>query len=178
LGAARKETTMTDASALLLIPPPLLAVPDRAVWLDVLDHWSELGVLEQPGPNHDHPLIVELLRRVHVPAGMLHDETAWCSAGMNGAMDASGLRGTGSAAARSWEHWGVRLQEPRIGCVAVLWRGAPSSGTGHVAAWLGDIGHQMVLRGCNQNNRACLALYPRDRLLSYRWPDESCLVRP
>lgn len=168
---------MTDASSLLLIPPPLQRVPDRAVWLDVLAHWADLGVLEQPGPKRDHPLIVELLRRCHVAPALLHDETAWCSAGMNGAMDASGLRGTGSAAARSWEHYGTRLQEPRYGALAALWRDSPSSPHGHIAAWLGDIGNQMVLFGGNQHNRAGVALYPRARLLSFRWPDETCLIK-
>lgn len=161
---------------LILDAPSLVEVPQTALWLQSMLRWSELGVLERRG-NADHPLIVEMLERVGHPHE--HDETPWCSAAMNAAMDEAGLGGTGRANARSWEAWGERLARPRFGCITVLWRDTPSSGHGHVACWVGDLpGGQMLLWGGNQHNRACIAPYPHGRLLSFRWPDQSCLHAP
>lgn len=157
---------------------PLLAVPDQPLWLDSFVRWASMGVLERPGPTADHPLIVEMLRRVGLPGQ--HDETPWCSAAMNAAMDECGVGGTGRATARSWEAWGQRLQRPRFGCIAVLWREREHGPHGHVACWLGDVagGAQQVLLGGNQSNAVCVSLYPRHRVLSYRWPDASCVGDP
>ncbi|HMI94486.1 MAG TPA: TIGR02594 family protein [Polyangiales bacterium] len=148
-------------------------MPQSPLWLASLGRWMDAGVLERAG-SADHPLIVEMIKRVGLAAR--HDETPWCSAAMNAAVEESGLSGTRRANARSWEAWGERLAEPRFGCIAVLWRGTPNSGQGHVACWLGEVpGGQMALLGGNQHNRVGVSLYPRARLLSFRWPDEECL---
>lgn len=157
---------------------PLAAAPTEPLWLASFVRWAAMGVLERPGPDADHPLIVEMLRRVRQPNQ--HDETPWCSAAMNAAMDECGIGGTGSAAARSWEDWGQRLPKPRFGCVAVLWREKEQGPYGHVACWLGEVagGAQMVLLGGNQGDRVGVALYPRHRVLSHRWPDASVIGDP
>lgn len=156
---------------------PLLSVPEQPLWIDSFVRWASLGVLERAGAA-DHPLIVEMLQRVGLPGQ--HDETAWCSAAMNAAMDECGISGTGSAKARSWESWGKRLERPRFGCVVVLWREREFGPFGHVACWLGEVagGAQQVLLGGNQNDRVGVALYPRHRVLSYRWPDNSVIGDP
>jgi uncharacterized protein (TIGR02594 family) len=160
--------------SMLVQGAPLAVVPTDPVWMQPFLRWSAGGALERAG-SQDNPLIVEMLALAGLPHQ--HDETPWCSAAMNAAMYESGLRGTGRANARSWEAWGEKLAKPRIGCVAVLWRDTPSSGHGHVALWLGDVpGSQMVLLGGNQANAVSVQLYPRGRLLSYRWPDDGCLV--
>jgi uncharacterized protein (TIGR02594 family) len=163
---------------LIIDAPALTELPTEALWLRSLSRWATLGVLERPGPHQDHPLIVEMLLRVGQRAP--HDETAWCSAAMNAAMDEAGIGGTGSARARSWEEWGQHLSRPRFGCVAVLWREQERGPYGHVACWLGEVagGAQMVLLGGNQGDRVGVALYPRHRLLSYRWPDASVIGDP
>lgn len=157
---------------------PLLAVPDRPLWLDSFVRWASMGVLERSGPDLDHPIILEMLQRVGLSGR--HDETPWCSAAMNAAMDECGIGGTGSAKARSWEDWGERLAKPRFGCVAVLWRESERGPFGHVACWLGDVagGAQQVLLGGNQSNAVSVALYPRHRVLSYRWPDAGVVGDP
>lgn len=159
---------------------PLLAVPELPLWVDSFVRWASIGVLERPGPNADHPLIVEMLRRVGLPPHAQHDETAWCSAAMNAAMDECGIGGTGSSMARSWESWGARLQRPRFGCLAVLWRDREFGKFGHVACWLGEVagGAQQVLLGGNQSDQVGVALYPRHRVLSYRWPDVTVVGDP
>lgn len=165
-------------SALIHIAAPLLELPARPAWLDSLGRWMDMGVLEQPGPDHDHPLIVELLQLAGV-RGPLHDEIPWCGSGMNGAMLEAGLCGPERPFhARSWESWGRRLERPQFGCVAVLWRQSMASGLGHVTAWLDEApGDRFYALGCNQRNRVCITLEPRTQLLSCRWPDESCLMR-
>jgi uncharacterized protein (TIGR02594 family) len=152
---------------------PLTSVPREPVWLDSFVRWAGMGVLERPGVA-DHPLILEMHAGVGLPNA--HDETPWCSSSMNAAMLEAGLKGTGRANARSWEAWGAHLAKPRFGCVAVLWRESVHSGHGHVAVWLGEVaGSQMVLLGGNQSDAVRVALYPRNRLLSYRWPDAGSL---
>lgn len=169
----------------LIIPgEPLIDVPDRAVWLQPFFDWMHAGVHELSGLEQDDPLIVEMLARVHIPPEQRHDETPWCSASMNAAMSIAGLLGTGRANARSWEHWGIvePQNNPRVGAVAVLWRGEANPAVddhvhGHVANWMSWWpGDQMLLCGGNQGNRPSFALYPRRRLLTLRWPDKSCLL--
>jgi uncharacterized protein (TIGR02594 family) len=162
---------------LLHFPPPLIAVPTRPLWLDSFARWKDMGVLERAG-TADHPLIVELLALAGMPTELQHDSTAWCGSSMNGAMLEAGMRGPrGPAKARNWEEWGAHLDKPRYGCVAVLWRDSLASGLGHVACWLDDApGDNMLLLGGNQGDRVHVAQYPRNRLLSFRWPDESCLI--
>ncbi|HEX5760734.1 MAG TPA: TIGR02594 family protein [Thermoanaerobaculia bacterium] len=74
----------------------------------------------------DNPRIVEYHRTTSLRA--TDDEVPWCSAFVNWCMREAGLRGTGSAAARSWLTWGSRLATPRRGCVTVLRRGTNPAG--------------------------------------------------
>lgn len=125
---------------------------------------GERGVLETPGAG-DNPRVVEYLRTTTLPLALAsEDETPWCSAFVNWCMTRAGVKGTGSAAARSWLSWGHPLEEPRRGCVAVLSR----DGGGHVGFYLRTVGSQIHLFGGNQNNMVGVRAYDRSRLLGYR----------
>lgn len=139
-------------------------------------HLSVLGlaatfmhVREIPGAKHN-PLIVDMLRGVGL--GRRGDETPWCAAYVNYVLACSGYIGTGSARARSFENWGKESEVPIPGCIAVLSRGKPASGKGHVGFVLRTTARRVLLLGGNQRNRVCAKWYSRRRVLSFRYlPD-------
>lgn len=124
-----------------------------------------LHIREIPGAKHN-PLIVEMLRACGL--GRRGDETPWCAAFVNHVLTLAGLEGTGSARARSFEYWGTPACDPVPGSIAVLSRGKPSSGKGHVAFVVRATGHRVLLLGGNQRNKVCARWYPKSRILSYR----------
>jgi uncharacterized protein (TIGR02594 family) len=134
---------------------------------------KELGVAEIAGPE-SNPRI-----RLYYTATALGGDpedtaTPWCSAFVNFVLEQAGYKGTRRANARSWLDWGDKLEQPRHGCIAVLWRNRPESPQGHVAFYdrERDPGSIWLLGG-NQGNRVSYAHYPKRRVLEYRWPKES-----
>ena len=149
----------------------LMAEANMPPWIVVAR--GELGVRDYPGPAY-HPRIVEYLATTGNQQNS--DETSWCSAFVNWCMIRANYRGTNNAAARSWLNWGQRLQAPRPGCVVVLWRESPNSWKGHVGFFDGwDVGQRVRLLGGNQGggvdyDEVCVATYPHERILGFRWP--------
>ncbi len=136
---------------------------------------AEVGVKERDGAA-DHPRIIEYLRSVRLPEQLVHDTTPWCAAFVGWCMKQSGRAGTGKANARSWLTWGVALDEPRPGCVVVLWRKTRSGPHGHVAFFVRNGGDKIWLLGGNQSNAVGITPYPRGRVLGYRWPSENAVI--
>lgn len=136
---------------------------------------KELGVKEVAGAAA-HPRVLEYLATTSLPATLrASDETAWCSAFVNWCVTKAGIKGTGLANARSWLGFGEQLMQPRVGCIAVFSRDSAGAASGHVAFYVGESidlhGHHFVhVLGGNQSNSVCEALYPKSRLLGYRWP--------
>ncbi len=135
-------------------------------WLDVA--LAEVGVEEVPGPG-DNSRIVEYHKACDdTETG---DEIAWCSSFVNWCMLQRGFQRTRSRAARSWLKWGneLPLSAPAYGCVVILWRESKQSWKGHAGFYLGEVGDFILMLGGNQNNEVCIKLYPKSRVLSYRW---------
>lgn len=148
------------------IHPKTEPVTDTPAWLRVA--FSEVGVKEYPG-GAAHPSIVRYHQSTHLDSTMaLSDETPWCSSFVNWCFEKVAINGTNSAWARSWLSWGTDLKYPRKGCVVVFSRGTSS---GHVAFFLKEVGENILVIGGNQSNSVCEALYPKSRLLGYRWPN-------
>jgi uncharacterized protein (TIGR02594 family) len=95
--------------------------------------------------------------------------TAWCAAFVNASLAEAGLPGTNSLAARSFMDWGVPVDQPRPGDLAVFSRGDPNGWQGHVGFFAGyaDDGRINVLGG-NQGNAVSVAPYDASRLLGFR----------
>jgi len=149
---------------------PVDVVLPLPAWLTIAQ--GELGVHELPGST-DNPRVLEYLATV----GMRHehDECPWCSAFVNWCLVTAGFAGTHRPNARSWLNYGLPLSlfGPEIGSVAVFSR-PPDPAHGHVAFFLAFSGSEGVLvRGGNQGNRVCDAIYPRERLLGFRRPVRS-----
>jgi uncharacterized protein (TIGR02594 family) len=83
-------------------------------------------------------------------------------------MKQSMIKGTYSAAARSWLNWGYSC-EAISGCIVVLKRGQ-SETQGHVGFFVGQDDAFIHLLGGNQKNKVCVLKYAKHDVLGYRWP--------
>jgi uncharacterized protein (TIGR02594 family) len=98
------------------------------------------------------------------------DKANWCSSFVDWSLRQAGIAGTGSPLARSWLEWGEPIDEPRPGCIAVLWRDDPASWKGHVGFFVREDGDDVVLLGGNQLGAVREQRHPRANVLGYRWP--------
>lgn len=144
---------------------------DSAPWMKIVR--GEIGVKEVPGAGNN-PRVLEYHASTSLDekyAGK--DATSWCSSFANWVMKQQGIKGTGSAWARNWTSWGIKLDKPVYGCVAVYERNAPG-GDSHVTFYVGDSASKQYDRciGGNQSDSVRESLYDKKTNLAYRWPKE------
>ncbi|NBN63094.1 TIGR02594 family protein [Microvirga tunisiensis] len=72
--------------------------------------------------------------------------------------------------ARNWLRFGVPLERPSVGAVAVFWRGARTGSSGHVGFYVGEDADHYHILGGNQANMVSVVRIARERLLGFRWP--------
>ena len=127
---------------------------------------KELGVLEIKGNIHN-PRIIEY----HSTTGKFKDdETAWCSSFVNWVMTQAGIKGTNSAAARSWKDWGQKLDKPAYGCIGVHIK---PNGYGHVGFIVGKTENgYLVSLGGNQNDSVKHTAYSKNFFQYFAYPKE------
>jgi uncharacterized protein (TIGR02594 family) len=166
------------------VPPP---------WYEIALEELAASVAEQGSAAH--PRILEYLATcTDLEEGEAErDSTPWCSAFVNWCLAQSGIEGTDSGWARSWAEWGVPIDPPRLGAVAVWARGRRSAEepvvTGHVSFFVEDLGDSLLVLGGNQSDSVSLKAYPKRgyltdtvragapvrelyELLGYRWPSD------
>jgi uncharacterized protein (TIGR02594 family) len=133
-----------------------------------LDHaWAELGQSEVSG-SASNARIADYIHRVGHP-DVADDATPWCAAFVGACLDRAGISGTGSLLARSFLSWRVEADEPRLGAIAVLSRGADPT-LGHVGFLVGTTGDRLLLLGGNQSDSVSVEGFARGRLLGLRLP--------
>lgn len=166
--AALEQWLARNVGAITAGPAPIPA-PALATWL--VRGKKELGTLEAPGVLKNNPRILEYQEAtVQRETG---DHIPWCSAYICWLMEQEGIVSPRDARARSWLNWGQEMNEPRMGCVVVFWRGRFDDGfKGHVGLWVGEDKTRIRLHGGNQSNRVSEVWYPKSRVLSYRWPSK------
>ncbi|MEP7280535.1 MAG: TIGR02594 family protein [Rubrivivax sp.] len=105
------------------------------------------------------------------------DETAWCAAFVNWCLKRSGFPGLDTdqaGLARTWSTYGVALDGPRVGAIAVIYRAAASSdtATGNHVGFLvdGGVGNRVTLLGGNQGDQVVIRDYVGWDLIGLRWP--------
>jgi uncharacterized protein (TIGR02594 family) len=140
---------------------------DQPAWLAAA--WAEFGVREIPGKD-DSAEILRYFRDVG-DANADTEATPWCAAFTGAMLKRGGHVGTGSLLARSYLDWGISLEEPRLGAIAVLSRGNDPT-TGHVGFVLGDAADKLYLLGGNQGDAVTVAAFDKARLLGFRWPKD------
>ncbi len=131
--------------------------------------WAEFGVREIEG-GRDSADVLAYYKEAGHPA-IKHDEIAWCAAFAGAMLGRAGIGGTGSLLARSYLGWGVPIETPRPGAIAVLERGS-DPGAGHVGFVIGAAGKRVFVLGGNQGGAVSVAAFDTGRVLGYRWPSD------
>lgn len=148
--------------------PSLVVEPEKddPSWLTVARTY--IGLEEIVGSKHNDE-ILEFWKLCHLP--FKDDETPWCAGFVGGVLEKCGIISTRSGMARSYLKWGVKIENPVVGCVVVFWRGHINSPHGHVA-FCGAPPTDTVIPalGGNQGNKVCIKPYPRSRVLGFRMP--------
>ena len=134
---------------------------DEPSWF-TLAH-SELGVKEDP--IHETSRIIEY--HAATTYGALKDEVPWCSSFVSWCLENVGIESKKSAWARDYLNFGIKIKDPRKGCICVFRRGARN---GHVAFYDSQTKNFIRVLGGNQGNKVCYANYKKSDLLQYRWP--------
>ncbi|MDH5446247.1 MAG: TIGR02594 family protein [Gammaproteobacteria bacterium] len=137
-----------------------------APWMKVAV--AELGVHEDSLPGQHNKRIVEYHKTTTLKAS--DDETPWCSSFVNWVINQSGYKGTNSAAAKSWEKWGVSVTVPVNGSIVVIKKktgsdqSTGSSSGYHVGFYISKTDKLIRILGGNQSNQV---RYSNFRLSSY-----------
>ncbi len=97
----------------------------------------------------------------------------WCADFMNFVLKRAGSEGTGSRAARSFLKYGRVLLGPRVGAIAVLYRGSNNGHVGVVRGTDGD-GNPIIVSG-NYGNRVMQSVVPKSSVLAYVMPPDYVL---
>jgi uncharacterized protein (TIGR02594 family) len=131
-------------------------------WID----WckSHIGEHEISGKSAN-PFIVDLFKYTTFKSDS--DETPWCAALVNAALQKLGFVGTESAAAKSFLSYGHSCALI-FGCIVVVKR---ADGGHHVAFFVGfDENENMKLLGGNQRDSLSIASFKRESYVDSRWP--------
>lgn len=136
-------------------------------FLEIAQH--ELGVHESTG-TESTKRILEYDATTTLKAQ--DDHVPWCSAFVNWVVTQAGLKGTNSAAAKSWLDWGKSIEEPVRGCIVVYKRGDDVR-LGHVNFFLSQTKLFVTGIGGNQHDSVSYGNYPKYDVLDYRVPNEN-----
>jgi lysozyme len=130
---------------------------------------GEIGVKEAAGKK-DNPRIVEYQAHSTVSNKKgWADSVPWCSTFICWVVEKVGMISTNSAAARSWEKWGVSVKSnPLPGDIVVFWRETLASGKGHVTIFLEKKGDLLYCLGGNQADSVNISTYPTTKLRDIR----------
>lgn len=128
---------------------------------------QQIGQRELSGRKHN-PRILQWWTAIRAP--FTDDETPWCAGFVGGMLESVGIKSSRSAAARSYEKWGVPLKEPAIGAIVTFTR----RGGGHVGFVVGHSNSSVAVLGGNQGDAVNIRNFPKNgnslRVTSYRWP--------
>jgi len=142
-------------------------------WLKIAE--KELGQHEVKGG--ENPRILEYHATCTLHAR--EDEIPWCSSFVNWCMIQAGIKGTNSAAAKSWLDWGQKIDTPTFGCVCVIkqrkQKHDPLTGSAsgyHVAFWLTEADGRVYLLGGNQGDEVKMSSFGLGsyEICGYRMP--------
>lgn len=151
-----------------LNPPSTAKYGEPPPWYNVAVKW--LG-WHEVGNNGGLELFIPGAK-----CGSPHDP--YCAIFENFCVETSGFPGTRSAMARSFETSSnfIQLDEPALGCIVTMWRGSPTSGTGHVFLYDGENASGVRGIGANESDMIKRSFHDRSRIVkkngkpSYWWP--------
>ena len=131
---------------------------------------EHLGEKEIKGPV-DNPFINGCFDDIGLP--QFDDDDPWCTAFVGACLKRTDFaynhkRGD----ARSYLDYGVKIDEPEMGCLVIMWRESPRSWKGHVGFVAGWDADTVTILGGNQNDEVSYMTVPRhgpkSQILGYR----------
>jgi uncharacterized protein (TIGR02594 family) len=93
----------------------------------------------------------------------------WCADFMNFVLRRAGGKGTQSRAARSFLEYGKRLDGPRVGAIAIMYRKGPNSGHVGVVRGTDGQGNPIIVSG-NHGATVMQSVYPKSKVMAYVMP--------
>ena len=99
----------------------------------------------------------------------------WCADFMNFVLHKAGGKGTKSRAARSFLEFGKKLDGPRVGAIAIMYRKGPNSGHVGVVRGTDGQGNPIVVSG-NHGPTVTQSVYPKAKVMAYVMPPDYVLV--
>lgn len=140
------------------------------MWIQIAKR--EIGVRETTGG--ENPRILEYHATTKLKAS--EDEVSWCAAFVGWVLQQCKMRQMHSAAARSYLGYGPKIGFKKY--AIVVFKRGNSAWQGHVAFAIDDLGDKIRVLGGNQNNSVCYAIYRKDAVLGYFWPEAETEIRP
>lgn len=98
----------------------------------------------------------------------------WCADFMNFVLRRSGGAGTHSRAARSFLKYGKKLDSPRVGAIAIMYRKGPNNGHVGIVRGTDGQGNPIIVSG-NSGNLVRQTTYPKARVIGYVMPPDYVL---
>jgi uncharacterized protein (TIGR02594 family) len=133
---------------------------------EILNEFLRHYGLKEVAGDKNNPEIVAMFKEIGFDIS--DDSTAWCSASLNYFCKKLGYERSGALDAKSWLKMPIRVLQPSLGDIVVLWRESPTSWKGHVGLFIKkDLTTVWVLAG-NQGDMISIAPFPIDRVLGYR----------
>jgi uncharacterized protein (TIGR02594 family) len=98
----------------------------------------------------------------------------WCADFMNFVLRRSGGVGTHSRAARSFLTYGKKLDGPRVGAIAIMYRKGPNNGHVGIVRGTDGKGNPIIVSG-NHGNSVRQSTYAKERVMAYVMPPDYVL---
>lgn len=98
----------------------------------------------------------------------------WCADFMNFVLHKAGAKGTKSRAARSFLQFGKKLDGPRVGAIAIMYRAGPNNGHVGVVRGTDGQGNPIVVSG-NHGPTVTQSVYPKHKVMAYVMPPDYVL---
>ena len=98
----------------------------------------------------------------------------WCADFMNFVLHKAGGKGTKSRAARTFLEFGKKLDRPRVGAIAIMYRKGPNSGHVGVVRGTDGQGNPIVVSG-NHGPTVMQSVYPKAKVMAYVMPPDYIL---
>jgi uncharacterized protein (TIGR02594 family) len=148
--------------------------PGAPQWLRIA--LAELGQGETPGPD-SNPRIIEYFSSVNIaPSELLTEDIAWSAAFVSWAFEKAGISTPRSAMNARFLNWGVRLAEPKEGCLVLIERGNSSHMQSanfrpyHSGFFIKDMGSSILIVSGNSENKVRITAVPKSRVEAYLYP--------
>lgn len=134
-------------------------------WMDLA--LTHKGKHEIPGTRLNNEFIVDLFK--HTTYKTTTDETPWCAAFVCAMLERSGYKSTRSAAAKSYDKYGIKSELKYAAIVTIKYK---SSGRRHVTLCerVSRDGVHFYGYGGNQANMVKTSKYRIDEIVAVRWP--------